>query len=347
MKRRTLLKAVGAVGLAAPFINARSQQVTTLRFHTFVPPRANLWVRRLKPWMDSIEQQSDGRIKFEAYPSMQLGGSPAQLFDQARDGVVDVVWSLTGYTPGRFTRAEVFELPFMTYDAAGASRAAWEFGTHQAADEFKDVHLLALHTYGACVFHTKSTPIATVADMKGLKMRGASRIGTQMLSMLGAVPVGMPLPQIPDALSKSVIDGVVLPWEIISSIKVDELAHYHSEFSANTPGMYTSMMVMVMNKKRYESLPADLQKVIDDNSGMNTSAEFGGMIQSFDEAARESVIKRGNKVNTIGDAEAQEFIKKSAGLADEWVDEVTKRGHDGKKLLADARALVEKYRPKA
>ena len=143
MDRRTLIKSAAVLAAPAIVTNARAQSVTTLRFHTFMPAMSNVYSRIITPWMAKIEQESGGRLKFQAFPSMQMGGAPAQLYDQARDGVVDVVWSLAGYTPGRFPRSEVFELPFFTYDAEGSSRAAWDYIANYAPDEFREVKLLA------------------------------------------------------------------------------------------------------------------------------------------------------------------------------------------------------------
>ena len=183
-----------------------------------------------KPWMDKVEKDSGGRIKFEAYPAMQLGGTPVQLYDQANDGVVDIVWTLPGNTAGRFPRIEVFELPFMMNNAEATSKAYWEYVQTQCPDEFKETQVLALHVHGPGMFHSTNKQIKTAADLKGMKVRGPTRQITKMLGSVGATPVGMPLPQIPDALSKGTIDACVIPWEVVPSVKVHELTKFHSEF---------------------------------------------------------------------------------------------------------------------
>ena len=175
MDRRTLIKSAAVLAAPAIVTNARAQSVTTLRFHTFVPAMSTAYSRLITPWMAKIEQESGGRLKFQAFPSMQLGGAPAQLYDQARDGVVDVVWSLAGYTPGRFPRSEAFELPFFTYDAEGSSRAAWDYIANYAPDEFREVKLLACHTHGLNILHMKSKLVTKASDMRGLKVRGSTR----------------------------------------------------------------------------------------------------------------------------------------------------------------------------
>ena len=121
--RRTLLKSGAAAALGGSSLAGFAQQSVTLKFHTFMAPTSNVWLNMHKAWMDKVEKDSGGRIKFEAYPAMQLGGTPVQLYDQARDGVVDVVWTLPGNTTGRFPRVEVFELPFIMSNAEATSKA--------------------------------------------------------------------------------------------------------------------------------------------------------------------------------------------------------------------------------
>ncbi len=343
IQRRTLLKTSAAVALGAPALGGLAQTAVTLKFHTFMAPQSNVWLNMHKAWMDKVEKDSAGRIKFEAYPAMQLGGTPVQLYDQARDGVVDIVWTLPGNTAGRFPRIEVFELPFMMNNAEATSRAYWEYVQTMAPDEFKDTQVIALQVHGPGMFHTKDKQIKKADDVKGMKLRGPTRQITKMLGYVGATPVGMPLPAIPDALSKGTIDGCVIPWEVVPSVKVQELTKFHSEFDPAGGALYTTTFVMAMNKKKYESMPPELRKIIDNNSGMETSAWLGKTQQAGDPAGRKSAVDRGNTIYTIPAADAQEFKRKARLVEVEWVEDMNKRGFDGKKLLDTARALIEKH----
>lgn len=347
MQRRTLLKSAAATSIiGVPGIRAFAQAPVRLRFHTFMAPSSNMYVNAHKEWMSKVEKDSGGRIKFEGFPAMQMGGSPAQLYDQAKDGVVDVAWTLAGNTPGRFARTEVFELPFMTYDGIGASRAAWQYVQANALDEFKDVQPLAFHTHAAGLLHTRGRQVLSASDLRGLKVRGPTRQATKLLTAAGATAVGMPLPSIPDAMSKGVIDGAALNWEVVPSVKMHELANFHSEFAPGKAALYNTTFVMVMNKARYASLPNDLKKVIDINSGVETSVWFGKVLEEQDPIARKMVIDRGNKVHVFGDAETKEFVQLTNNIASEWVQDMNRRGHDGEKLLASARSLIAKHKPK-
>jgi len=343
IQRRKLIQSGALLGLGAPALVGFAQQSVTLKFHTFMSPQSNVWLNMHKAWMDKVTAESQGRIKFEAYPAMQLGGSPVQLYDQAKDGVVDVVWTLPGNTPGRFPRIEAFELPFMMNNAQATSKAYWEYVQTVAKDEFRDVHLIALQVHGPGVIHMRNKLVKTAADLVGSKVRGPTRQITKMLGLLGATPVGMPLPAITDSLSKGVIDGCVIPWEVVPSVKVNELAKFHSEFDPAGGALYTTAFVMAMNKAKYASLAPDLKAAIDKHSGMETSAWLGKTQQAGDVAGRESASKLGNSIYTVPAGEAQEFKRKARLVEVEWMQDMDKRGFNGKQLLDTARDLIAKH----
>jgi TRAP-type transport system periplasmic protein len=343
MKRRILIQSGAAAAFGAPALIGVAQQSVTLKFHTFMAPQSNVWINMHKAWMNKVEKESGGRIKFEAYPAMQLGGTPPQLYDQAKDGVADITWTLPGNNAGRFPRVEVFELPFMMTNAEATSKAYWEYMQTMAPDEFKDVQPLALQVHGPGVIHTADKAVRSVEDIKGLKLRGPTRQVTKLLAALGATPVGMPLPQIPDALSKGTINGCVIPWEVVPAVKVHELTKFHAEFDPAGGSLYTTTFVMGMNKAKYNSLPPDLKKIIDNNSGMATSAWLGKAQQAGDAPGRKSAADRGNTIFTVTADNAQNFRRKARQIEVEWVEDMNKRGFDGRKLLDTAKALIEKH----
>ena len=155
----------------------------TLKVHHFLPPVSHQHKNMLVPWAERIGKESNGRIKVEVYGSMQLGGKPPQLADQARDGVVDIVWTLPGYTPGRFVRTEVFELPFIHSNTKATTLAITEF-VQKHGEDFTDYKLLAIHVHAGQVFHSHE-PIRTAADLKGLKIRTPTRTGAWMIEAMG------------------------------------------------------------------------------------------------------------------------------------------------------------------
>ncbi|MBC7380433.1 MAG: TRAP transporter substrate-binding protein [Burkholderiaceae bacterium] len=343
IQRRTLLKSSAAAALGAPALSGMAQQSVTLKFHTFMAPQSNVWLTMHKPWMEKVEKESGGRIKFEGYPAMQLGGTPVQLYDQAKDGVVDIVWTLPGNTAGRFPRVEAFELPFIMSNAEATSKAYWEYVQTMAPDEFKDTKVIALHVHGPGVIHTADKAVKTTSDLRGLKVRAPTRQVTKLMGILGATPVGMPLPGIPDALSKGTITGCVIPWEVVPSVKVHELTKFHAEFDPAGGCLYTTTFVMAMNQAKYNSLAPDLRKVIDNNSGMATSGWLGKVQQGNDPIGRKAAVDHGNTIFTVSAAEAQDFRRKSRAVEVEWVEDMNKKGFDGRKLLDTARSLIEKH----
>jgi len=339
---RRFVGLAGALVSALALSGAASAQDVTLKIHQFLPAPAPVPKNFIAPWAEKVTKESNGRIKFELYPAMQLGGAPPGLYDQARDGVVDIVWTLAGYTPGRFPKSEVFDMPFLAASAEATSQAAWEFYQKHLVQEFADTHVLAVHTHGPGLLHVKGNGVTKLEDMKGLKLRGPTRIVTQMLSALGATPVGMPVPAMPEALSKGVIDGTVVPWEVTTPLKVAELVNTHTTF-AGTRALYTTFFLFTMNKDSYAKLPDDLKKVIDANSGMATAKWVGKVMDDGDLPGLKAAQARNNKILTLDAAETARWKAAAQPVIDNWVKDMQGKGVDGAALLADAKALVAKY----
>lgn len=340
MKRLLKLGGVAAITLAAC---ASQAQDFTLKVHHFWPPGAMPPTRILQPWCDKLAAESNNRLKCQIYPAMQLGGTPGQLIDQAKDGVVDVAFTLPGYTAGRFPVMEVFELPFITRTAAAGSQAAWDFYLKYGQKEFAGVKPLMFAVHDDGYVHTRDKQVKVMADLKGLKMRAPTRMTNKLLAALGATPVAMPLPQVPEAISKGVIDGFLLPWEVIPSVKLHEMVKYHSETDPKSPALYTAVFVMAMNQAKYDALPADLKAIVDKNSGAVLSATAGRIWDESQAAGRKPAVDRGNVFYTIPGSELEHWVKASAPLYDEWVASMDKKGMNGKQMLQDARDLLAKY----
>lgn len=323
---------------AAPALQA---QEVMLRVHHPLPTSSTAHQKVLVPWCETLAAGSGGRIQCQIYPSMQLGGAVPQLYDQARDGVVDVIWTIPGYAAGRFPRSEVFELPFMIREAEGASRAAWDYMLLHAAEEFADVKPLAFHVHAGGVFHMVRRPVTRGSDLRGQKIRAPTRQTNRLIAALGATPVGMPVPQVPEALSRGVIDGALLPYEVVPAIKANELTRFHSEPPPSRRAIYTSVFILAMNKARYDSLPPALRRVIDANSGIELSARIGRV---FAEAEAEN---RGrlpaDSINVIPDATIDQWERAAQPLIEAWKREVSARGGDGGALLEHARRLLAKH----
>jgi len=339
-KRRIILAAFGAASLASFAATAAVSEDITLKLHQFLPAQANVPKLILDVWANNVEQASGGRIKVDRFPAMQLGGTPPELIDQAIDGVADVVWTAVGYTPGRFPTTEVFELPFLVNDAKAASSAFWQMSERHMQDEFAGVHVLGTWVHGPGVIHS-SDPIVTPEDMNGMKIRGASRQVNALLDTLGATPVGMPVPAIPEALSKGVIDATTIPWEVTGALKTSELVSYHTEFTG--PMLYTITFVLAMNQAVYNDLSDDLKAVIDANSGLDFSIFAGGVMQDMDAPARDIALDAGNEVLTLNATQSAAWATAAQPVYDAWIADVAGKGLDGAALIAEARALMGAY----
>jgi TRAP-type C4-dicarboxylate transport system substrate-binding protein len=337
------LALASAVAISAA-ANVSAQEVK-LKLHHFLPAQATVPSKFLEPWARKVEAESGGRIKIDLFPSMQLGGKPPALIDQARDGVVDLVWTLPGYTPGRFPKTEVFELPFMPTNGEQTSRAFWEYFDKHLRDEYREYKIIATWVHGPGLLHVKGKGVRKLEDMKGLKLRGPTRVINQLLSTLGAVPIGMPVPAVPEALSKGVIDGTVIPWEVTKTLRVPELVNTHTQFSGDR-ALYTATFVLAMNRAKYESLADDLKAVIDANSGLEASGEAGRVMDAGDPPARQVAVDRNNDIVTLNEKETERWREAAKAVEQAWIAEMEARDIDAKALVQDARDLVAKYSTK-
>ncbi len=343
MERRTLLKGAVLGAVASTLMaGAAAAQDVTLRLHQFLPPQATLAGKILDPWIESVQEASDGRIKIEHFYAMSLGGRPPELIDQARDGVVDIVMTLPGYTPGRFPSVEVFELPFMMTDPVATSKAYWEMMDTQFQDsDFAGLQIIGAWVHGPGVIHTKE-PVTSLEDMSGKTLRGPTRVINGLLSELGAEPVGMPVPAIPEALSKGVVGGTVIPWEVTTALRLPELVGNHTEFSGDT-ALYTAAFVLAMNKASYDAIPDDLRAILDAESGEKFSAFASQVMLDMDAPARAKAVDAGNTIVTLDEAEVARWKDASQPVIDGWVAEMGDKGKDGAALIETAKALIAKH----
>lgn len=314
----------------------------TFKLHHMLPPVSNAQVNFLQPWADKVEAESNGRIHIDIYPAMQLGGKPPQLFDQARKGIVDMSWTVGGYTPGRFPKATVFELPFMPLSARITSMALQEYAETEMQDELKDVKLLALHTHFPGSLHSRTKDIKKLEDLDGMKVRAPNKVMAEALGILNANTVFMPVPTMPSALSKGVIDVTALPYEVVKPMKIHELAPHHTEFKGDR-GLYTQFFIFSMNKNAYNKLPADLKKVIDDNSGVPLAGFVGDVFDAYEIGARKDAVDNGNTFNLIEGAEYDRWKETLQPVTENWIEDMNDDGYQANRLLEKAKTLIEKY----
>lgn len=321
---------------------AQSQEIE-LRFHTLIPPVANPIKTMWRPWVDRVNEAAEGKMKITIYPSMQLGGAPPQLVDQVKDGVVDMTWTLPGYTPGRFPVTEVFELPFVHTNPVATTLAIQDFQPKYLKDDWKDYHVLLLHVHAGSLIMSKR-PVTKFEDMKGLSIRTATRTMSWYLDSIGAQPIDAPVPEVVQMVARGVVQALALPYEIAPAFKVQDLVEHFSELEGDQPRLNTSVFSLLMNPASYNKLPADMKKIIDDNSGRNIAREAGENWAAIEEPAKEIMASRSkNEFHVIPAAEAEKFAAAGRAAKDRWVAEMNEKGLNGAAMLEEAEALVRKY----
>ncbi|HEX6268346.1 MAG TPA: TRAP transporter substrate-binding protein [Burkholderiales bacterium] len=332
-----------AAGAALGALSSATAAQTVLKLHHFLGPKAPAQTQMLEPWAQRVEKAAGGKVKIEIYPSMSLGGKPPQLINQARDGVVDIIWTVNGYTAGLFPRSEVFELPFVhTNNPAATNLAMRAMYAKHLAPEYKGVHPLFLHVHMGQAIHMVDKEVRKPDDFKGLKMRIPTRTGAWIIQALGAAPVGMPVPDLPQALSKKVVDGAFIPWEIIPPLKLQDMTDYQIE-GPNKVRFGNTTFQVSMNQARWSSLPPDVKKAFTAVSGEAWVREVGEIWRKSDEGGIAVATKAGNKHIQLTEAELDAFRVRLEPVVKQWVDEVKGKGIDGQALVRAARELIAKY----
>lgn len=341
--KKTIPGSLLMIGSLAVLQPVQAQEVTFKIAH-FLPAVASTQKAVLQPWCDEMGQLSAGRIKCQFYPSMQLGGTPAQLADQVKNGVADIVWTAPGYSPGRFPRTEALELPgVLPLGGLPSGRAIWEFYSQNLKEEYKDFQVLAMHGDGGMNVHTANKPLATAEDFRGVKLRSPNRMIAKTLTALGATPVAMPPAQVTEAIAKGVVDGASAVWEVMLPTKLDEVTKYHFETPADRPVMGATVLSLLMNKKKYESLPADLKAIVDKTSGLPLVERYGKVWDEASVVARKKVeAMPDHKVTKVSGAQYDAVLKLAEVVEKEWLADAKTKNINGEALVAAARAIARK-----
>jgi TRAP-type C4-dicarboxylate transport system substrate-binding protein len=295
----------------------------------------------LVPWARQVEAQSGGRIRIDLFPSMQLGGAPSQLYDQARDGIADIVWAMPSTTPGRFPKIEAWELPFVpSVRALVSSKAIDDYGRANLADEFREVHPLGFSCSGRGVVHA-NRPVRIIEDMKDLRLHVQTRFAGDAVHAMGAVGIPMPNAQLPLAITQHVVDGCIDPWDMMPALKLNDLLKTHTEFADSS--LSSTTFALVMNKASYDRLPRDLKDMIDANSGQTAAGAAGTMWDLQAKAIADSVAQRGDPITTLLPESVAHWRKATEPVVNAWLKAMKDQKADGGKLLASAHALLVKY----
>ncbi|MBB95206.1 MAG: C4-dicarboxylate ABC transporter substrate-binding protein [Rhodobacteraceae bacterium] len=332
-------KLLCSAAAVATLAGSAMAQDVTLIMHHFLPPVSNAHKDMLEPWAEKIEAESDGRIAIEIAPSMAMGGKPNELYGQVRDGAADIVWTILGYTPGVFPRSEVFELPLVHAGSATQTTIALNASLDMLAEDFKDVKVLFLHSHQGNLIHSATKPVRSFDDVAGMKLRTPSRTGAWEIVEMGAEPVGLPVPALPEAMSKGVVDGALTTYEIVPALNLQELDKFTTELP-DGDRFGTSVFTLAMNKDIYEDLPEDLRAIIDANSGKAVAAQMGALWEGFEETGITALDAAGVERIVLSEEEGAKFDAVSEKVVQQWIDDVAAKGIDGVALVEGARAAI-------
>lgn len=317
-----------------------SAQEITLKFSHYLPDRHGWQQDFIEPWAKELAARTNNKVKVEIYPVTSAFGNAARQADQVKAGVIDIAIGLRGIPRGRFEKSSVFELPFVVADAGAGSRALWEmYKDGTLASDYAGYKVLALFVHHGGLIHTTKTPVRSLGDLKGLRLRTPSDAVSAMLEYLGASPVGLPPAQIYENLQKGVIDGVVTTWDLVGAAKLNELIKYHTDAR-----FYTAAFYVVMNEAKYNSLPDDVKKAIDETTGDALVAKFGDWWDKWDAAGLADAKARKNEIIMVNDATRATWRERLKPMIDKYIAGMEAKGiKDARAIYEKAAALVAKY----
>ena len=309
--------------------------------HHFLPPKSTAQVGLIEPWAQRIEKATDGCLTFEIYPSMTLGGRPPQLYGQVRDGIVDVAWTVAGYTPGAFPSLEVFELPTVhNNDAVATNRAIQVLFDEFLAAELSDVKPILIHAAAGLQPFTNGVDLNSIEDFKGLRLRSPNRTGAWLIEALGAAAVSLPVSEFPSAVSKSVIDGGIINFEVATPLKAHEITN-QATLGDGDMTFGTLIYLLVMNKDKFEALPENIQAAIDANSNAAIADWAGQVYNDAEVKGKNNYESGGAAVVNLSGSETDKLIEiANDSVISRWISEVEEKGIDGSLLVQRAREEV-------
>jgi TRAP-type C4-dicarboxylate transport system substrate-binding protein len=331
--RRTFLKSSIATAAAAGLPWHEALAAEELKLHSFVPPRHIIWADVLTPWTKEVAQLSKNELTVRMFPAMQLGGKPPELYRQMVQGISDIVFTLPGYTSGDFPMMALTELPGTATDADDGTRKLWKHFDQYLAREYADAKVLMLWNSDSASIMSKSKPVRTIDDFKGMKIRTPSAAQSAQLEHLGATAISMPVTQIYNSLDRGVIDAAMIPMSAALDFKLIEVAKY---FTINAP-LGRSPFLVSLQKKRYDALPANLKKIIDDTTGLKLSLKGAETYDGQNKASIEAVKKASDReLIVLTDKQHKDWQAAFRPL-------IQKKVEEGEKAGLPARGLIGAY----
>lgn len=326
--RRTFLQGSAAAAVAAGLPWDAALAAEELKLATFVAPTHIIMANVLTPWAQDIATGSKNELTVRMFPSMQLGGKPPELYRQMIQGVSDICFTLPGYTSSDFPMMALTELPGMANNAEDGTKKIWANFDKFLAREFQGAKVLMLWNSDTASIMSKSKPVRTLEDLKGMKIRTPSAAQSAQLEAVGAIPIDMPASAIYNALDRGVVDASMIPMSAAIDFKLIEVAKY---FTVNAP-LGRSPFLVAMNKDRYDKLPAASKKLIDDTTGLSLSLKGA---QTYDRQNTQSLeaVKKERELITLSAAENKRWLDAFRPLINSKVQDAEKAGLPGRGLV--------------
>ena len=275
----------------------------------------------LQEWGKDLEKRTGGKVKVNYYAGGTLVPA-AQSYDGVVKGIADVSNHVLGYTMGRFPFSQVLDLPIGFPAGPGPTKLANELYKKFKPKEFDDVKVLWFHSMPEGLVHTKSKPVTSLDDIKGLKLRCYGS-NAKFVGLIGAAPVAMPMPEVYDALSKGVVDGLLSSYEALHGFRTGEHVKYSTE---NFDTAYCAAFVIAMNKKTFESLPPDVQKIVDEMS-QEYIEKYAQMWTEINTTGKEWLVQRGVKFIPLSPEEQARWYEKGAKpLVEAYIKDMKAKG---------------------
>jgi TRAP-type C4-dicarboxylate transport system substrate-binding protein len=327
-----------AITCMAATISFAQEKVITIKFTNWFP----IGTKHddiFREWSRDLEKRAAGRVTVNYYAAGTLVPA-AQSYDAVVKGIADVGNHVLGYTMGRFPFSQVLDLPIGVPQGAAATMIANEFYKKFRPKEFDDVKVLFLHGNPSGFVNTKNRPVARLEDLKGLKLRCYGS-NAKFVGLLGAVPVAMPMTDVYDALAKGVVDGLLGDYPGLFNFRTGEYVKYTTE---NHGTAYSATFVVMMNKRKFDSLSKDVQKIID-QMNQEYMEKYAKAWTDMEIEGKEWLIKRGVKISSLSNEEEVRWYEKGAKpLVEEYIKEMKKQGLPGEEAVKFLLDSFKKYR---
>lgn len=327
---------VGIAFLTMGVLKAQAAPIK-LTYSNFFPP-THIQSKLAEAWCKEVEKRTNGQVFVQYFPGQTLTKA-AQCYDGVVTGLSDIGMSCLAYTRGRFPVMSAVDLPFGYTSGKIATKIANEVYRKFMPKELMDTRVMYLHAHGPGLLHTRDKPVRTLEDMKGLRIR-ATGTSALVAKALGATPVPMPMPETYQSLQKGVVDGSLYPWEANKGWKLGEVTKYcTADFSA----AYTTTFFVVMNKDKWNSIPARFQRIIEEINE-EWMVKHGEAWDTSDIAGIRYFLRQGGTVIGPDKKEAARWKAAVASIIDDYVAKAKKKGvRNAQEIVDFLRGELEKY----